>query len=156
MPETLTLREIQVGDRTAWSEMFDSYRQTAGYSPDANINAIVWSWINSEQATQAIVVEADEGLLGFAHYRRFPRPILGDEGIYLDDLFTRSEARGRGVARLLLNHLAAQLEAGALSVLRWTTKPGNDPARRLYEQFGTLSGSVTYNAAPHSDETAPS
>ncbi|WP_160071925.1 hypothetical protein [Pseudoclavibacter sp. 8L] len=82
--------------------MFDSYRQTAGYSPDASINEVVWSWINSDQASQAIVVEDDEGLLGFAHYRRFP------------------------------------------------------PARRLYEQFGTLSESVTDNAIPHSGEATPS
>ncbi|PPF75980.1 GNAT family N-acetyltransferase [Pseudoclavibacter sp. Z016] len=156
MLEALTLREIQVSDRVAWSEMFDSYRQTAGYSPDASINEVVWSWIHADQALQAIVVEDDEGLLGFAHYRRFPRPILGDAGIYLDDLFTRPEARGRGVARMMLSHLAAQLETGAFSVLRWTTKPGNDPARRLYEQFGALSESITYNATPHSGEATPS
>nr|WP_181057816.1 MULTISPECIES: GNAT family N-acetyltransferase [unclassified Pseudoclavibacter] len=145
-----------MSDRVAWSEMFDSYRQTAGYSPDASINEVVWSWIHADLALQAIVVEDDEGLLGFAHYRRFPRPILGDAGIYLDDLFTRPEARGRGVARMMLSHLAAQLETGAFSVLRWTTKPGNDPARRLYEQFGALSESITYNANPHSGEATPS
>ncbi len=102
MLEALTLREIQVGDRVAWSEMFDSYRQTAGYSPDASINEVVWSWIHADQALQAIVVEDDEGLLGFAHYRRLPA------------------------------------------------------TRRLYEQFGAPSESITYNATPHSGEATPS
>lgn len=134
--------------------MFESYRRTAGYSPDVTINETVWSWLISDEPSQAIVVHARDGLLGFAHYRRFPRPILGDEGVYLDDLFTRPEARGQGVARLMLSHLTAQLEAGKLSVLRWTTQPGNDPARHLYEQFGTLSGSITYNAVPPTHGTA--
>lgn len=106
----------------------------------------VWSWItNPAHPVQALLAENDADPVGFAHVRRFPRPITGDEELYLDDLFTRPEAHGTGVARALLAHLAAEVEAGEVSIVRWTTRTGNETARRLYDHVAQVSDSVTYN-----------
>ncbi|MBF4459417.1 GNAT family N-acetyltransferase [Pseudoclavibacter sp. VKM Ac-2867] len=148
MDSQVTVRAPEREDQSAWTEMFDLYRESAGYAPSPEVSARVWSWITASETLQALVVEDHSGLIGFAHYRHFPRPIVGDEGLYLDDLFTRTRARGRGIARLLLTHLRGELSHGGFGILRWTTLPGNEPARHLYEQFGTVSPSVTYNALP--------
>ncbi|NKY07118.1 GNAT family N-acetyltransferase, partial [Cellulomonas hominis] len=96
----------------------------------------------------AVLAVTEDGPVGFAHARRFPRPILGAEGVYLDDLYTSPSARGRGVARALLGELAAQARAEGLGVVRWTTRPGNAAARRLYDAVATVADSVTYDLVP--------
>jgi GNAT superfamily N-acetyltransferase len=129
--------------------MFNEYRGGAGLDIDTDVNARLWEWIHRPvNAVSGLVAVAAEGLLGFAHYRRFPRPIVADEGIYLDDLYTRPAARGKGVARLIINHLAETARVGNLGILRWTTNPDNTTARKLYDSLATTATSETYNLTP--------
>jgi ribosomal protein S18 acetylase RimI-like enzyme len=52
------------------------------------------------------------------------------------------------VARALLGDLAAQARVEGLGVVRWTTRPGNAAARRLYDAVATVADSVTYDLVP--------
>jgi GNAT superfamily N-acetyltransferase len=129
--------------------MFADYRVGAGLAPGSDAVARVWTWVRDpEHPVRALLAVADDVPVGFAHVRRFPRPILAAEGLYLDDLYTSPVARGRGVARALLGHLAAEARAEGLGVVRWTTRPGNAAARRLYDTLATVADSVTYDLVP--------
>ena len=144
------VRSAHHNDRVRWEAMFDAYRSGAGLSTDPVVNGRLWSWIcDTSNPVQALVAESAGGLLGFAHFRRFPRPIMADEGLFLDDLFTTPHARGRGVARALLDQLTGQVLTGDLATLRWTTKPSNTAARRIYESYGVLADSLTYDSGSH-------
>lgn len=137
------------GDHAAWADMFTDYRAGAGLGPDPDATARVWAWAGDPgHPVRVLLAVTDDGPAGFAHVRRFPRPILAAEGLYLDDLYTRPSARGRGVARALLGHLAAEARAEGLGVVRWTTRPGNAAARRMYDALATVADSVTYDLAP--------
>jgi len=93
--------------------MFEAYRHAAGMESSAHVTDRLWGWILApDNEVEAIVAVMNEKLLGFAHYRRFARPIMADEGLFLDDLFTSPEARGRGVARALMDHLMAETGFG--------------------------------------------
>lgn len=70
---------------------------------------------------------------------------MADRALYLDDLFRRPAARGRGVARALISFLADEVMAGEFALARWTTKPDNTSARQLYDQIAEVADSVTYN-----------
>ena len=146
MQQGLTLRRASPNDYEHWAAMFDSYRLGAGLEASNPVAVRLWEWIiDPGVAVDALLAESDGTLLGFAHYRRFPRPIMADEGLFLDDLFTVQEARGRGVARALLDRLVVETNSGGFALLRWTTKPGNAAARRLYDSYATVAESVTYN-----------
>lgn len=61
---------------------------------------------------------------------------LGQPGLYLEDLYVRPEARGRGIGRALLGYVgrvAVHRNCGRLelAVLHW-----NEPAIRLYRRLG--------------------
>jgi GNAT superfamily N-acetyltransferase len=55
---------------------------------------------------EVVVAEHEAAPVGFALFFHNYSTFLGRPGIYLEDLFVRPEARGRGVGRALLAHLA--------------------------------------------------
>lgn len=67
-----------------------------------------------------------------AHFPLF----LGRPGIYLEDLYVRESARGRGVGEALLRQLAQRtLEIGG-GRLEWAVLNWNEPAIGFYQKMG--------------------
>ncbi|HET7758143.1 MAG TPA: GNAT family N-acetyltransferase [Steroidobacteraceae bacterium] len=76
--------------------------------------------------------------VGFALYFHNFSTFRGKPGIYLEDLFVRPEARGHGVGRLLLSHLAhLALERGCAR-LDWAVLDWNEPAIGFYRGLGAV------------------
>jgi GNAT superfamily N-acetyltransferase len=63
---------------------------------------------------------------------------------YLQDLFTAPEARGRGVARALIEATAAWAGGRGCDRLYWHTREDNHVARRLYDQVAENRGFIQY------------
>ena len=57
-------------------------------------------------------------------------------GIYLEDLFVRSEERGKGYGKRLLVELAKEVEATQGGRLEWSVLKWNEPSIRFYEAIG--------------------
>ena len=66
-------------------------------------------------------------LVGLAHYRSFPEPLLGKDVGFLDDLFVPPAHRGQGIGRKLIDAVAAIARQRGWPVLRWST-PGHSAA----------------------------
>jgi GNAT superfamily N-acetyltransferase len=84
---------------------------------------------------EALLAEEDGHALGFALYFHNFSTFEGRSGLYLEDIFVRDEARGRGIGRKLMARLAAiaaerDCARLDLSVLHW------NPARRFYDRLG--------------------
>ena len=143
-------RAPTTNDFPQWSALYRGYREFSQVAPDDSIVERVWSWIqDSEKETGALISVADDGTIGgLAHYRRFDRPLSGTVGLYLDDLFTRENLRGQGIARGLLNALSEIAASEGLSVVRWITAADNETARRLYDTEATATQWVTYDKSP--------
>lgn len=150
------MRPAVAGDREGWAALFQDYRRAGHLGVDPRVADRVWAWTRDPTHPVRALVAADgDELVGFAHYRRFPRPITGDEGLYLDDLFTHPAARGRGVARALIEDLAQQVHHGDFAVLRWSTRPDNRGAQALYERIAQRAQTITYNLTPRGRQIAP-
>ena len=90
--------------------------------------------INSPAEVQ-LAYEEDE-ILGFSLYFRTFSTFLGRPGIYLEDLYVRESARGRGVGEALLRQLAQRtLEIGG-GRLEWAVLNWNEPAIGFYQKMG--------------------
>jgi GNAT superfamily N-acetyltransferase len=84
-----------------------------------------------------VVLAEDAGApLGFALFFHTFSTFLGQPGIYLEDLFVVPEARGRGVGRALLAHLARLATARGCGRVEWAVLDWNAPAIRFYESLG--------------------
>ena len=62
----------------------------------------------------------------------------GRHGIYLEDLFVRSELRSKGIGRALLRHLARRCVAEGLARLEWWVLDWNEPALKVYRSIGAV------------------
>ena len=90
--------------------------------------------INSPAEVQ--LAYAEDGILGFALYFRTFSTFLGRPGIYLEDLYVRECARGRGLGEALLRQLANRtLEIGG-GRLEWAVLNWNEPAIGFYKKMG--------------------
>ncbi len=124
---------------------------------DTSRAAVVWEWLLDPRHPVAGLVadDAELGLVGIAHYRPFPRPLSATTGCFLDDLFVSPHARGRGVATVLLEHLAQLAADHGRSVVRWITAADNQAAQHVYDRAATRTSWVTYDLAPRPSEPAP-
>ena len=83
-------------------------------------------------------------MLGLAHYLYHRSTTSIGLNCYLQDLFTRSEARGRGVGRALIEAVYAAARAAGSPRVYWQTHETNATAMRLYDQVAEKSGFLVY------------
>ncbi len=83
-----------------------------------------------------IVGELDGEPAGFAIYFYNFSTFVGRPGLYLEDLYVTPAARGRGLGKALLLHLArVALERGC-GRMEWSVLDWNAPAIAFYESLG--------------------
>lgn len=151
-PSKWHIRPVIESDYEQWSSLYHGYRSFYKQSRSDEVVNTVWSWIHDEHhVTQALVAVSDTGVIGgLAHHRRWPRPLTGTTGLYLDDLFTRPDLRGNGIATLLIQALSDMAKEQGLSLVRWTTAQDNATARRVYDSVASATTWVTYDMVPGS------
>jgi GNAT superfamily N-acetyltransferase len=79
-------------------------------------------------AAEVVIGEADGEAAAFALF--FPNfsTFEGKPGLYLEDLFVRPAARGRGLGKALLSHLAALAVERGFARFEWSVLDWNEPA----------------------------
>ena len=86
----------------------------------------------------AEVVLAEDGarVVGFALFFTSYSTFQTKPGIYLEDLFVRPDARGRGIGARLLGRLAELAVARGAGRLDWSVLTWNEPAIGFYQRLG--------------------
>jgi len=86
----------------------------------------------------AEVVLALEGKMpvGFAVFFHNFSTWLGRPGLYLEDLFVRPDARGKGYGRALLVYLARIARERGCGRMEWAVLDWNEPAVQFYRKLG--------------------
>ena len=85
------------------------------------------------------LVEVDGQAVGFALWFYNFSTFVGRSGLYLEDLFVRPQARGRGAGLALLRSLARRCLAEDLGRMEWAVLDWNAPALRFYDALGSRS-----------------
>jgi GNAT superfamily N-acetyltransferase len=85
------------------------------------------------------IVEVDATPMGFALWFYSFSTFRGRHGIYLEDLFVRPEARGKGAGKALLRNLAQRCLKEDLARLEWAVLDWNQPAIVFYDGLGATS-----------------
>ena len=87
-------------------------------------------------AAEVVIAEEDGEARGFALFFHNYSTFLAQPGIYLEDLYVRPEARGRGAGRALLAHLARLARERGCGRLEWWVLDWNESAMRFYRSLG--------------------
>ncbi len=85
---------------------------------------------------EVIIGELDGVPQGFALFFHNFSTFEGKPGIYLEDLFVQPGARGSGLGKALLAHLAALAVDRDCARLEWSVLDWNEPAIGFYKSLG--------------------
>ena len=89
-------------------------------------------------AAEALIAETAEGPLGFALFFHNFSTWTGKRGLYLEDLYVTPEARGSGVGKALLQHLAGLAVERGCTRFEWSVLDWNEKAIAFYSSVGAL------------------
>jgi GNAT superfamily N-acetyltransferase len=87
---------------------------------------------------ECLIAELDGTPQGFAVFFHNFSTWKARPGLYLEDLFVRPAARGRGVGKALLQHLARLAVSRGCARFEWAVLDWNTPAIDFYKAAGAV------------------
>lgn len=111
--------------------------ELAPESAQASVAAISEAFFSDPPAVFCDFIEDDLGTVqGFAIWFLNYSTWTGTHGIYLEDLFVRPQARGKGYGKALLGHLARICVERGYHRLQWWVLGWNQSAVEFYQGLG--------------------
>jgi GNAT superfamily N-acetyltransferase len=145
----LIVRPAARADYDWWLPLWDGYNAFYGRSGDTalapEVTAATWDrFFDPYEPMFALVAEQDGALLGLTHYllHRSTTSLL--PSLYLQDLFTTADARGKGVGRALIEAVYDAAKERGLPRVYWLTHETNDTAMLLYDRIAEKTGFLVY------------
>ncbi len=142
---TIEVRPVRDGDFFAWLDLYTKYAEFYETELTDQRALVLWSWLTAPEHEESGFVAVDgDRIVGLAHVREFARPLEGDRGLFLDDLFVAEEERNSGVGHTLIEHVRSLAQQRGLGVVQWITAQDNTAAQRVYDSVATRTSWVTY------------
>lgn len=146
---SVTIRDVLPDDFPEWKVLWDGYNSFYGrQGPTAlrpEVTQMTWSrFFDAYEPVHALVAVDGGALVGIAHYLFHRSTIQIAPTCYLQDLFTSTAARGRGVGRMLIAAVYERAVAANAGRLYWQTHESNSTAMALYDKVAERSGFVVY------------
>jgi len=141
----IQIRPFAAEDRHAWEPLWQGYLTfyKASLSPD--VTETTWQrLLDPAEPVNGLVASLDGKVVGMVHYIYHRSTWTVGNYCYLQDLFTAEEARGRGVARALIEAVYQKAKAAGASRVYWLTHETNTTARALYDKVAARSGFIQY------------
>jgi GNAT superfamily N-acetyltransferase len=145
----ITIRPVMPDDYNQWLPLWESYNTFYGRSGDTalapEITQTTWErFFDPNEPVHALVAEQEGKLLGLTHYIFHRTTISIGPICYLQDLFTIESARGKGVARALINAVYQEAKSAGAFRVYWQTHETNHTAMQLYDKVAEKSGFLVY------------
>ena len=87
---------------------------------------------------EVILALLDNEPVGFALFFHNFSTFLGRPGIYLEDLFVRPEARGKGIGKALMVKVAQIAVQRGCGRFEWAVLDWNEPSIEFYRRLGAV------------------
>ncbi len=94
------------------------------------------SLFGPKPAAEVLLAYDGPEAVGFAVFFHNFSTFLGRHGLYLEDLFVKPEARGKGHGKALLRHLARLAVERGCGRFEWSVLDWNEPSIRFYRSQG--------------------
>jgi ribosomal protein S18 acetylase RimI-like enzyme len=151
---TFQIARLQSTDHAAWLRLARGYKDFYNTATsDAEFDT-AWQRLLNADGVHGLGCSQNGELLGIVHFL-FHTSTWAPRVCYLQDLYTAPAARSQGVARGLIDAVAAQAHAQGATRLYWLTQDHNTTARRLYDQVAKHHGFIRYDYVFASVPAAP-
>lgn len=144
MSAALLLRPLREEDRAGWEPLARGYKAFYQTEHDDAVYEQTWQRLLAGREIRGLAAEQDGRLLGIAHFFCHTSVWTG-EACYLQDLFVAEGARGRGVARALIEAVAEHARRHGATRYYWMTHRDNASARLLYDKLAEHRGMIRYD-----------
>ncbi|MET7656381.1 MULTISPECIES: GNAT family N-acetyltransferase [unclassified Streptomyces] len=131
-------------DRAAWEVLARGYKAFYRTKVSDDGYEVMWRRLQDGSEVHAVGARTDGGLVGIAHYLFHASGWMADS-CYLQDLYVAETARGRGVARALIERVAEAARERGAARLYWSTQEDNTTARALYDKVAAFKGFIRYD-----------
>jgi GNAT superfamily N-acetyltransferase len=145
----VTTRAPAEADFAGWLPLWDGYNAFYGRHGETalprEVTDTTWRrFFDPSEPVHAFVAVAEGQLVGLVHYLFHRSTTRVQDVCYLQDLFTRPEARGRGVGRALIQAVYAAAQAAGTRRVYWQTHQSNSAGRLLYDKLAQHAGFIVY------------
>nr|WP_170805535.1 GNAT family N-acetyltransferase [uncultured Ruegeria sp.] len=146
MPDAPTVRPLRNEDRDQWSDMWRDYLAFYETSVPDDVYDTTFSRLLGDDPSDfsCFVAELDGQLIGLTHFLFHRHAWKVEQVCYLQDLFTRPEARGTGVGRALIQAVYDEADRQGAPSVYWLTQDFNHTARKLYDRIGKQTPFIRY------------
>jgi GNAT superfamily N-acetyltransferase len=140
---TLHIAALRTEDRPGWEPLARGYKAFYNTPTSDAEYDLAWHRLINGDRVHGFGASLDGQMVGITHYF-FHTSVWTDRVCYLQDLFVDESVRGRGVARALIEAVAAEARAQQAARLYWMTRESNHTARLLYDKLAKFNGFIRY------------
>lgn len=147
MTNSFDIRPLGRRDRAEWGALWTQYLAFYGAErSDAVFDLAFARYTDPERTDMCAWIAWDgETALGLVHTIAHAHGWQEADVTYLQDLFTVEAARGRGVARALIEAVYTDADAQGRGAVYWMTQTGNARARVLYDKIAQPTDFMKYS-----------
>ena len=144
----LEIRAVRENEKDEWLPLWQAYLRFYRTELSDDITDLTWRRFNDPAEPMHLLASFKDGVMtGFAAYLIHRSTWSRDGYCYLEDLFVDAQERGRGVARALIDAVAAAARRASCGRLYWRTEEDNTTARALYDRLARKTEYVEYQMA---------
>ena len=140
------IRPVTAADRDAWAALWRQYLTFYRTEVAETVYDTLFARLLAPgpDGPYGLLAEVEGRPVGLVHYL-FHLHCWKPEGVvYLQDLFTDPDARGRGVARALIAAVYDAADAAGRPSVYWMTQMDNATARTLYDRVAQPTDFMRY------------
>jgi GNAT superfamily N-acetyltransferase len=130
--------------RSDWQLLAEGYKALYKTPTSGHEYELAWARLMAGNFDRGLGASVDGDMVGIAHFIHHAST-WANQICYLQDLFTAPKARGQGVAKTLIEAVAAHARQSGASRLYWLTQENNAVARKLYERVASFNGFIRYD-----------
>jgi ribosomal protein S18 acetylase RimI-like enzyme len=130
--------------RSDWQLLAEGYKAFYKTPTSGHEYELAWARLMAGNLVRGLGASVDGDMVGIAHFIHHAST-WANQICYLQDLFTAPKARGQGVAKTLIEAVAAHARQSGASRLYWLTQENNAVARKLYERVASFNGFIRYD-----------
>ena len=141
----ISIRQPHREEESAWLPLWGEYLDFYGEPLSGTIARLTLQRFHDPgEPLWLLCAYSDDAMIGFVAYLFHRSTWAFRHYCYLEDLFVASDHRSQGVARRLIEAVAAAAAEAGSERLYWVTRANNTTAQALYDRLAEKTDFVQY------------